>query len=363
MEFTYKNHQLDIKRYPTGGNHTLRAWSAADEHILKYIEEEGIELNHPVIYNDGFGFLSCFLEDFSPRVVITMESQEKAILENRKNNHIDNEIHFFTPLEKMDEKSNVVLIKIPKTLELFKLFLNQISQYTSKETTVICSFMTKHFSNQILEIASEFFEKTEQSRAWKKSRLLILKNKKEFKEKNIINKITYAENKIIQQYYGVFSAHRIDYATQFLMQHIQLQKEDKIVLDLASGNGILAKTLKEIKEDITLHLMDDSQLAIASSKLNIQGENVHFHCNNNLDEFEDEYFDYVISNPPFHFGHEIDISIPLGLFEAVKRCLKPNGHFQLVANQHLNYKTHLVKLFKEVNVVAENKKFVIYNCF
>jgi 16S rRNA G1207 methylase RsmC len=52
----------------------------------------------------------------------------------------------------------------------------------------------------------------------------------------------------------------------------------------------------------------------------------------------------------------------LGLFKEVKRCLKTGGRFQLVASQHLNFKTHLVKLFKEVNITAENDKFVIYEC-
>ena len=70
----------------------------------------------------------------------------------------------------------------------------------------------------------------------------------------------------------------------------------------------------------------------------------------------------MVSNPPFHVEHEIDINLPLELFKQVHRCLSDAGTFQLVANNHLNYKTHLVKIFGDVEVTAQNEKFVVYTC-
>ena len=78
--------------------------------------------------------------------------------------------------------------------------------------------------------------------------------------------------------------------------------------------------------------------------------------------FEQDYFDVVISNPPFHFEHENNIEVSLSLFQQVFNKLKPNGRFQLVANSHLNYRTHLLKIFPEVISTAENEKFVVYEC-
>ncbi|MGB1284834.1 MAG: methyltransferase, partial [Polaribacter sp.] len=69
-----------------------------------------------------------------------------------------------------------------------------------------------------------------------------------------------------------------------------------------------------------------------------------------------------VSNPPFHFEHENNIEVALNLFSEVQNCLKLGGRFVLVANKHLNYKTHLDKLFCKTEVLAENKKFVIYEC-
>jgi 23S rRNA (guanine1835-N2)-methyltransferase len=134
------------------------------------------------------------------------------------------------------------------------------------------------------------------------------------------------------------------------------------VLDLASGNGILAMEVQKVVPEAEIHLLDDSFLAIESSKLNVKGDSVLFHYDNDLNKINNNQFDYVISNPPFHVEHEIDINLPVELFKQVHRCLSSNGSFQLVANNHLNYKTHLVKIFSKVEITAQNDKFVVYTC-
>ncbi|MGB1217455.1 MAG: class I SAM-dependent methyltransferase, partial [Saprospiraceae bacterium] len=148
-------------------------------------------------------------------------------------------------------------------------------------------------------------------------------------------------------------------ATQFLLEHFSLKKEENKILDLASGNGVIAHHINHLKDNLEIHLMDDSYLAVESSKLNLKGENIHFHYNHSLEEFEDNYFDLIISNPPFHFEHEIDINIPLQLFKEAYQKLKSNGRLVIVANSHLNYGTHLIKIFGKFEVLAKNDKFEV----
>ena len=76
----------------------------------------------------------------------------------------------------------------------------------------------------------------------------------------------------------------------------------------------------------------------------------------------DRYFDLVVSNPPFHFENETNIEVSIKLFQEVGRCLKEDGKFQLVASRHLNFNTHLIKIFADVYVIAEDEKFEIYEC-
>ena len=363
MKYIFKDRSYTIKRYPKTNQSSLRAWNAADEHILKYLEEEKIKLKNIVLYNDRFGFLSTLLAEHKPRTILNFKSQEKSVEINLQSNDLELESIIKTgPLDKIKPCCNLALIKIPKSLDLFRLQMEQLYRASKKETIIICAFMTKYFSPQMLDICSEYYELCDQSKAWKKSRLIVLKNKKKRKESEIKNKINFSNSKKIVQYFGVFSAKKIDYATQFFIENMVITLSDNKILDLGSGNGVLAYEAQRQKPDAEVHLVDDSFLAIESSKINVDPKRSFFYYQDDLAHFEDNSFDMVLSNPPFHFEHEINIDVSISLFKEVKRCLKKGGSFQLVTSNHLNLKTQLHDFFHKVNVVDQNKKFIIYNC-
>lgn len=363
MTNTLSSEKYNIIRYPKSDNKSLKAWNSADEYILKYIEENEIKSKNVAIYNDRFGFLSSYLIDYSAKIIIENKSQEKSINSNISLNELDSSNYkCITPLDKLKSPIELGIIKIPKSIELLRLYLKQLSEALDENSVVICGFMTKYFTPQILDIAEEYFRQVKQSLAWKKSRLLILSKPKQKEKSTIINEISLNDRMKIKQYFGVFSAKNIDYATQYLIEHINLRDIDNTILDLASGNGVMACVINENKADCEIHLVDDSFLAVESSRLNLKGENIHFHYSDNLDEFDEDYFDLIVSNPPSHFEHETNIEISINLFKEANRVLKKTGHFQLVANKHLNLKTHLIKIFKGVDVTAENSKSIIYEC-
>lgn len=363
MNYSFNEKEYTIVRYPQSENKSLKAWNAADEYILKYLDKSKISINRLAIYNDRFGFLSLLLSDKSPNVILDAKSQQKSVERNFNANKIGYDtIKTYSNLETFNEKINFAIIKIPKSIDLFRLYLNQLSKSISKNANVICGFMTKYYTPQMLVIANQYFENVEQSLAWKKSRLLILSNPKQNINDEIVNEIALNEREKINQYYGVFSSKKIDIATQLLIKNLTIRENDSIILDLACGNGIIAYEINKAKNNSEIYLVDDSFLAIESAKLNLVGDNFHFYLSDNLDKYEDNYFDFIVSNPPSHFEFETNIEISLALFKEVKRVLKDDGHFELVANKHLNFKTHLIKIFSDVHVVFENKKFVIYEC-
>lgn len=358
MDHSIKKYK--IERHDLSADKSLKSWSAADEYLLKACTALETQANHIAIYNDRFGFLGCHLNSLQPTLVLTQASQKKAIEANLKANNIPL-LRFSNPLQTFENKIDWAIIKVPKSTALFHLFLEQISNNSTGNIKVISSFMTRHFTPKLLEIANEYFEEVEQSRAIKKARLLILSKKKETLKKEIINSIKYKEQ-VYKQYWGVFSHDHIDYATQYFLAHLQLKKTDKHILDLASGNGIIANEISKQLPNAEIHLMDDAYLAVESAKLNIQGEQIFHHLNNDLGIFENENFDLIVTNPPFHFEYEVNIQIALQLFRDCFRSLKAGGNLQLVANKHLNYKIHLDKLFSAVEILAANNKFIVYKC-
>ncbi|RUA24251.1 MAG: class I SAM-dependent methyltransferase [Bacteroidetes bacterium] len=358
---------LKITRYPETKNKSLQVSSAADNYLLNFLKENEIPKGNLALVNDRFGYLACHTADWNPYSVIAFKSQEKALRINFKNNNLElADSHLLSPLDSFPEKLDVVLLRIPKSLDLFKLYLHQIHQASHENTVILCSFMTKYFSKQMLKTAELFFEEVNQSLAWKKSRLLILKNPKSKQTVELLKSFQW-QGLEIQQYLGVFSADKVDYATQFLLNNIKLKQSEQTILDLASGNGIIAASIlnkyqAQNWETPELHLIDDSFLAVASSKFNLPGEKNHFHYSDDLEDFKDKSFDLVVSNPPFHFEYEINTEVTMDFFEQVYTVLKPNGRFILVFNRHLRYTTLLKRIFSKVDVMVDSPKFVVMEC-
>lgn len=363
MKYTFEGQTFSINRYPATQNRSLQAWNAADELILKHVFKEIPPSAKLAIYNDRFGFLSCFLNGYAPETIFASKSQEKALHMNTEANGLSFP-RSATPLSALASPLNCALVKIPKSMQLFRFYLHHISANMKDDGEVICGFMTKYFTPQILEAAGDFFEEAVQSKAQKKARVLILKGKKTSFKTDFLTAINtdgiLPSSKPILQYPGVFSANTIDFATQFLLQNLHLRQDEERILDLACGNGILGYAAHIQAPHSEIHLQDDSLLAIESARLNLESPNAHFHYNDNLDGLEEDYFDLILSNPPFHFEFEINIEVAISLFHHARRCLKPSGRFLCVANQHLNYKTHLEKIFDTVKVMAENRKYVVY---
>lgn len=359
MTFEYNDHSYQIKRYPPTSNRSLKPWNAADELALQYISDTALEEQSVTLINDRFGFLATVLHPLKPLSVVDYKSHKTSIQENHLlNSIVFEEEQIYSPLDELPA-TQTGYIKIPKSLDEFEFYLSKLHDSVTENGTILCGFMTRYFSPALLEISSKYFKSVEQTKAHKKARLLVLKEKKTIGSQSFINIIEF-KNKVFSQYPGVFSSGHIDFATQFLLEHISVQETDPAVLDLASGNGVIAGEIKDQIQSGEIHLLDDSLLAIESSKLNIK--DAHFHWNDSLDVFSDHFFDLIITNPPFHFEYENNIEVSLGLFKQVHRVLKPNGRFLIVANKHLNYQTHLIKIYGSCSILKENDRFVIYEC-
>ncbi|MFK7798349.1 MAG: class I SAM-dependent methyltransferase [Aureispira sp.] len=363
MLFQYQSKDYHFERYPQKENRSLRAWSAVDEHFLRYQREYPKTLETPLfLYNDRFGFLTCLQLPQATHSILTWRSQQVALDFHCDKNVIDtSNWSYSTPLDPLPQSVQEAWIKLPKSLELLQVFLQQLSAQLTPDATVVIGFMTRHFSPQLLSLASLYFEQVEQSKAWKKSRLLILKQPKPYQERTLQHELHW-QNQLFKQYYGVFSAKHIDYASQFLLNNLPTVAPNSRVLDVACGNGILGIAATHQVAQAELHLLDDFNLATASAQLNAPSTHSQIHWHYTLEELPKAYFDWVVCNPPFHTEHEITTTIAKQLFRGVQQCLAPDGQFWIVANRHLNYKRFLENLFYNVQITKQNKKFIIYRC-
>lgn len=378
MQFTYKETPFTVNRYPESSNQSLQAWSAADELLLQHLDEhksaESSETK-PVIavYHDRFGFLGTVLHQESPWVVLTYSSQEKSLRQNLVTNGLQlYDDKWKQPLDQLPENADVVLMKIPKSMDLFTLYMHHAwNSVSDNDATIYAGFLTRHFSPQMIEIAERYFEEVEQSKARKKARVIIMRKKKKDAAipsdiRELMHEVSWEGNDgdnaseaiTLKHFYGVFSADDIDPATRLLFSHLEIREHEQVILDLGCGNGIIAYQLKLLKPYAELHAMDDDILAVESAKLNL-GDSATVHHYDGLDMFPNEFFDLIVTNPPAHLEHENNIEVSLGLFTQAYKKLKTGGRLIITSGRHLNYLSHLKKLFTENRIVGSSDKFEV----
>ena len=340
-------------RLPKSQNLSLKPWSAVDEYMLKELETSSFNSKSKfLVFGDRFGFLSNNLIDRGSSCYSYIIS--KSQLDSIQANCVTSP-HILKYGDDLPEVSHV-LIKIPKSHSLLELYLDVLLKLPNEPNLITLGFMTKYFNQGILKTLEKYFDEIEQTKAWKKSRLIKVSGQKGVPLANEISSFTTPIGQF-KHYKGVFSENSIDIGTSFLLEQLNFIESGKRVLDLGSGIGVISKYLREKYDLKDIHLIDDNYLAYLSGKLNIKDAT---HCwDYNLENIPKNHFDLVISNPPFHFGHEIDFSIPMDLLRSTYKIIKPGGRLLIVANNFINYKSTLSDLFTSVKIINRNKKFYI----
>jgi 16S rRNA G1207 methylase RsmC len=349
------------RRYPTTDNHTLQAWNAADEYLISEYQSRFPESKKTAVFHDRFGYLTGNLGNQQPDVIVYLKSQQKAVVQNIEINSLKVEYRFLTPFDEyFGAKWEVCIIQMPKSIEIWEIYLKMIHRFSDEKVEILAGFMTRHFTENWLEVAKKYFYNVGQSKAWKKARLMTLSGKKEGVATDLqAKKLTFREIEFYQ-YPGVFSKDKIDDATRFLLENIHLKTGENKILDWGCGNGVIGKVLSGEDQARDVYYLDDNIMATESAKQNVN--NGHIFWEYDISLLKNVLFDIIITNPPFHFEYENDITVSLRFFEKATGHLKKGGRLIVVANRFINYKTHLVKWYEDVQIVAENEKFVVYEC-
>jgi len=167
------------------------------------------------------------------------------------------------------------------------------------------------------------------------------------------------ENYIFCSDAGVFSAQRIDAATDLLLKKIPPLHGN--LLDMGCGYGcigiILAKTYS-----LELTQVDINQRAIHLTKKNCGLNNVKSNIliSNCFDKIT-EYFDTIVINPPIRAGKEVIYR----MYEGAYRHLKESGKLFIVIQKKHGAEstlTELHQLFGNYKILHKKKGYYIITC-
>jgi 16S rRNA (guanine1207-N2)-methyltransferase/23S rRNA (guanine1835-N2)-methyltransferase len=258
------------------------------------------------------------------------------------------------------------VLRVPKELSLLEWQLAALTKALPAGAPVLIAGMDKHLPRNLLDVLARYLDQPSAGLGRHKARIFRGCIPAQAKESPAPSWLELPQQGWrLRVDAGVFSRQQLDIGARFFIDHIPTGIEGDIC-DLGCGNGVVGMVALQSNPSARLWSCDESALAIASAKENIQqyfpARETHFHHGNGLDGLEKK-FDLILLNPPFHRGHAVDDSVARMLFRHAKRHLKEGGVLRVIGNSHLNYPVILRRQFGRVQQVARNNKFTITDAF
>jgi 16S rRNA (guanine1207-N2)-methyltransferase len=159
---------------------------------------------------------------------------------------------------------------------------------------------------------------------------------------------------------GVFAPGRLDPGTANLIAGMNISSRTK-VLDIGCGAGLAGLTAARRGADVIW--TDVSARAVESARRTLLANEItepQLHLCHGAKAVEDHSVDTVVTNPPFHQGHDVNYEVSRLFVREACRVLKPGGEVYLVANNFLPYPRWLREHFVSVSIVREDPQFNVY---
>jgi len=361
---------FQLTRCPENKKQGLRAWDAGDEYLLNELEnQQALSARKKILLiNDSFGALATAL---AARHQLTLWSDSflswQCTSKNLANNQLAEEnIKWLKSTETPAGEFDLVLMKIPKSHLYLQDLLQRVSGLLTPNTVFVASAMVKNIHTSTLDMFEKALGPTTTSLAKKKARLVFVDTDKRVADKfePVIKQYTLENTKYqLRNYSNVFSAQKLDIGTRLLLKNIPASTDNKTIIDMACGNGVVGIIAAEKNPAAKLIFTDESFMAVQSATENVKTSSLknvaEFYATDCVQALESGTADIVLNNPPFHQQHAVGTQLALAMFKDAKRVLKPDGELWVISNRHLAYHISLKKMFGNCDLVANDNKFVI----
>lgn len=265
--------------------------------------------------------------------------------------------------------ADLVWLRLPKSLAGLDEYAELIANNASPDVVVIAGGRVKHMTHSMNEVLATHFGQVNASLGQQKCRVLraALPFRAEptwprAKEHRTLGITVVAHGE-------TFAGNKIDPGTALMIKHLS-QVPDGELLDLGSGNGVLATLLaRQLGEhdhpgtpgkarvhavDVSWAAWDATRATARFNRLRVDGRLAA-----NLDDFATASLDAIVCNPPFHRGVAKDSEPAMSMFEDAARVLRPGGEFWCVYNSHLPWKAKLTELIGTTRVIEQNTGYTL----
>jgi 16S rRNA (guanine1207-N2)-methyltransferase len=359
---------LDLIRQPEQQNEPLQAFDAADEYLLDYLAEQQPTADTRVlVLNDSFGALAASL---AGKVRVVSSGDSFLAFQGLEKNLVRNGLAFDAVSSVPASEAPVgpfdrVLIRVPKTLALLEEQLIRLQGQLAPGAQVVAAAMIKHLPRAAGDLLERYVGPVQASLAVKKARLLIAKAEDKTPVASPYPSRYKLDEPAIEllNHANVFCREGLDIGTRAFLPHLPKNLGAARVADLGCGNGVLAIASALQNPEAHYTLVDESFMAVQSASENWRaalGEReVTVRAGDGLAGQEPQSLDIVLCNPPFHQQQVVGDFLAWRMFQQAREALVVGGALYIVGNRHLGYHSKLARLFRGVEQVAANPKFVI----
>ena len=390
---------LELTRYPEDPKEQLQAWDAADEYLVRHLNDgfggisgfggNGDEpgpadlAGHVVVFGDRWGAITTSLTSAGVAVTQISDSylgQQATATNVARNGSSKRDLVLAStaedfPAQRVDGSRYIatLLVRVPKSLALLEDQLCRLRPFVGTGTKIIGTGMVTEIHTSTLQAFERILGPTRTSLAVRKARLIFCEPDPSLPVPENPWPLTYqlpgdigvvSEHPVVN-YAGTFSADHLDIGTRFLLHHLPTRSDAAHIVDLGCGNGVvgLAAALGSPKASLTF--VDESYQAVASARATFAAtfppgtRDAEFQAADGMAGFEPDSVDLVLNNPPFHSHQATTDATAWRMFTGARRALRQGGELWVVGNRHLGYHVKLKRLFGNCEVVASNPKFVV----
>ncbi len=359
---------LRLERHPPTRNRSLKAYNGADRLLVGAVPMHNQRV---LVVNDEHGALA--LACGANTVCSWTDSciSEVATRDNIRRNALSPDIEFVSADQRPTGDFRVVLLRVPKSLDLFGYQLAMLRTSLSQPAIIVTAGMDKHLSSRIPAMLEQAFGPVERIPGRYKAHCFISHNPA-VREDNSTALPFFRYSHVphldceLAGAPGCFSREQLDGGARLILDNLHRVSDVGHVVDLGCGNGVLGLAVALQCKPMSVQLVDESAMAIASARENIGVLASDLHApvsamqSDGLLKLAGPSPDLILLNPPFHQQFAIDETLGWRLLEQSVQALSDSGRVWLVVNRHLRYDQRIKDLFEQSSVLASNRKFVLW---
>ncbi|MFC8439455.1 methyltransferase [Streptomyces griseoincarnatus] len=361
-----------LSRFPEDPRDRLRAWDASDEYLLRHLAERQPPLSGAVVVvGDRWGALVTALAAHRPTQITDSWLGQEATRANLARNGVEpGTVRLLTTRDAPPERTDVLLVRVPKSLALLEDQLLRLAPSVHAETVVVGTGMVKEIHTSTLKLFERILGPTRTSLAEKKARLILCTPDPSLVRPpnpwpyryTLPGDVGPVSGRTVVNHAGVFCADRLDIGTRFFLRHLPAGGGGRVV-DLGCGNGVVGTAMALADPKAEVLFVDESFQAVASAQDTYRANDVsghaEFRVGDGLTGVPSGSVDLVLNNPPFHSHQATTDATAWRMFTGARRTLRPGGELWVVGNRHLGHHVKLRRLFGNSEVVASDPKFVV----